>query len=157
MTKTPDDIDKRILWLVSVHGRMTHEEIARRVHVSRPAVHERVRRLEQDGVIRGYRGIVDWAAVDFGLCGFVSVQIEHERISAVLDQLFELSVPRTVLEECHRVTGPWCALLKVRAASPHALQALLDEILALAGVRQLLTSIVLTSLDGQAARPQVGH
>lgn len=80
--ETPDDIDKKILWLVSVHGRMTHEEIARRVHVSRPAVHERVRRLEQDGVIRGYRGIVDWAAVDFGLCGFVSVQIEHERISA---------------------------------------------------------------------------
>lgn len=132
---------------VSVHGRMTHEEIARRVHVSQPAVHERVRRLEQDGVIRGYRGIVDWAAVDFGLCGFVSVQIEHERISAVLDQLFELSVPRTVLEECHRVTGPWCG----PPQSPRRVATCAS------GAARRDPGISWCSLDGQAARPQVGH
>lgn len=52
-----------------------------------------------------------------------------------------------MVEECHRVTGQWCALLKVRAASSLALQQLLDDIMWLEGVRQLVTTIVLSSVE----------
>lgn len=77
MPKDLDRVDREIVRLVSAQGRMSHEEIARRVHVSRPAVHERVKRLERDGAIRGYRAVVDWTAVDLGLCPFVSVQVDR--------------------------------------------------------------------------------
>ena len=126
MPKDLDRVDREIVRLVSGRGRISHEEIARLVHVSRPAVHERVKRLERDGVIRGYRAMVDWSAVDLGLCAFVSVQADHDRLAVVVGQLFEVATPDAMVEECHRVTGQWCALLKVRAASSLALQQLLE-------------------------------
>lgn len=146
-----DAVDRKIVALVSARGRISHEEIARRVHLSRPAVHERIKRLEADGVILGYRAVVDWKSIGLGLCAFVSVQVRHEMIRATLPRLLELSVPEAMVEECHRVTGQWCALLKVRAATPAALQDLLDIIHAQAGVGPLQTTVVLTSIDAQAA------
>jgi Lrp/AsnC family transcriptional regulator, leucine-responsive regulatory protein len=150
MPRDLDQVDREIVRLVSAHGRMTHEEIARRVHVSRPAVYERVKRLERDGVILGYRAVVDWSALDLGLCAFVSVQADHDRFGAVVERLFEVSASGAMVEECHRVTGQWCALLKVRAASTMALQQLLDGIMAVDGVRQIVTTIVLTSVQAPA-------
>lgn len=147
MLKDLDVVDRHIVRLVSSQGRISHEEIARRVHVSRPAVHERVKRLERRGVIRGYRAVVDWSAIDLGLCAFVSVQADHDQLSTVIDRLFEVSTPQAMVEECHRVTGQWCALLKVRAASTLDLQELLDAIMSVAGVRQVVTTIVLTSVE----------
>jgi Lrp/AsnC family transcriptional regulator, leucine-responsive regulatory protein len=152
MPKDLDRVDREIVRLVSGRGRISHEEIARLVHVSRPAVHERVKRLERDGVIRGYRAMVDWSAVDLGLCAFVSVQADHDRLAVVVGRLFEVATPDAMVEECHRVTGQWCALLKVRAASSLALQQLLDEIMSIEGVRQVVTTIVLTSVE---ASPRV--
>jgi Lrp/AsnC family transcriptional regulator, leucine-responsive regulatory protein len=147
MTKDLDGVDREIVRLVSAQGRISHEEIARRVHVSRPAVHERVRRLERDGVIRGYRAVVDWSAVDLGLCAYVSVQADHDQLAKVVDRMFEVPTPEAMIEECHRVTGQWCALLKVRAASTLALQQLLDDVMSIEGVRQVVTTIVLTSVE----------
>ncbi|MFT2017328.1 Lrp/AsnC family transcriptional regulator [Streptomyces sp. 796.1] len=147
MPKDLDKVDREIVRLVSAQGRISHEEIARRVHVSRPAVHERVKRLERDGVIRGYRAVVDWTAVDLGVCAFVSVQADHAELGKVLDRMFETATPEAMVEECHRVTGQWCALLKVRAATTAALQQLLDDIMAIDGVRQVITTIVLTSTE----------
>ncbi|MFG1710738.1 Lrp/AsnC family transcriptional regulator [Nonomuraea sp. M3C6] len=145
-------MDREIIRLVSTQGRISHEEIARRVHVSRPAVHERVKRLERDGVIRGYRAVVDWSAVDLGLCAFVSVQADHDQLATVIGRLFEVSTPEAVVEECHRVTGQWCALLKVRAASSLGLQQLLDAIVSIEGVRQVVTTIVLSSVEAAPVR-----
>jgi Lrp/AsnC family leucine-responsive transcriptional regulator len=154
MPKDLDVVDREIVRLVSVQGRISHEEIARRAHLSRPAVHERVKRLERDGVIRGYRAVVDWSAVGLGLCAFVSVQADHDRLAVVVDRLFEVSTWEALVEECHRVTGEWCALLKVRAASSLALQQLLDDIMSVEGVRQVVTTIVLSSVEA-AAYPAV--
>lgn len=147
MHKGLDAVDRAIVGLVSAQGRISHEEIARRAHLSRPAVHERVKRLERDGVIRGYRAVVDWSAVGLGLCAFVSVQADHDRLAMVVARLFEVSTREALVEECHRVTGEWCALLKVRAASSLALQELLDSIMSADGVRQVVTTVVLSSVE----------
>lgn len=147
MPKDLDPVDREIVRLVSVQGRISHEEIARRVHVSRPAVHERVKRLERDGVIRGYQAVVDWSAIDLGLCAFVSVQVDHDRLERVVERMFAVSTPQALVEECHRVTGQWCVLLKVRAASTAVLQGLLDDVMSIDGVRQVVTTIVLTSVE----------
>lgn len=142
-----DLVDRKIVRLVAARGRISHEEIARTVHVSRPAVHERVKRLEQQGVIKGYRAIVDWAALGLGLCAFVSVQADHARLTTVIGHLFEVSTANAMVEECHRVTGQWCALLKVRAASTLELQQLLDAIMSVDGVQEVVTTIVLSSAE----------
>ncbi|WP_049565297.1 Lrp/AsnC family transcriptional regulator [Nonomuraea sp. SBT364] len=147
MRKPLDPVDKEIVRLLAARGRISHQELAQRVRVSRPAVHERVKRLQQDGVIRGYRAVVDWSAIDLGLCAFVSVQAEHDQVGTLADRLFGLATTEARVEECHRVTGQWCALLKVRAASPVALQRLLDEIVAIEGVEAVVTTIVLTSSE----------
>jgi Lrp/AsnC family transcriptional regulator, leucine-responsive regulatory protein len=142
-----DAVDRNIVRLISAHGRISHEEIARTVHVSRPAVHERVKKLEKQGVIKGYRAVVDWSAIGLGLCAFVSVRADHDQLATVIDQLFEVSTPKAVVEECHRVTGQWCALLKVRAGSTLELQQLLDAIMSVDGVREVVTTIVLSSVE----------
>ncbi|MFC4121429.1 Lrp/AsnC family transcriptional regulator [Nonomuraea zeae] len=147
MRKPLDPVDKEIVRLLVTHGRISHQELAQRVHVSRPAVHERVKRLEQDGVIRGYRAVIDWSAIDLGLCAFVSVQADHDLLGTLADRLFGLTTNEARVEECHRVTGQWCALLKVRTASPVALQQLLDDILTIEGVDAVVTTIVLSSSE----------
>lgn len=147
MRKDLDSVDKEIVRLVSAQGRISHQEMAQRVHISRPAVHERVKRLEQDGVIRGYRAVIDWSAIDLGICAFVSVQADHDQMGKLADRLFGLTTGEAMVEECHRVTGQWCALLKVRAASPLALQQLLDDMMTIRGVEAVVTTIVLTSSE----------
>ncbi|MBA0052660.1 Lrp/AsnC family transcriptional regulator [Streptomyces sp. AJS327] len=147
MAKDLDPVDREIVRLVSAEGRISHEEIARRVHVSRPAVHERVRRLERDGVIRGYRAVVDWSAIDLGLCAFLSVQVDHDRLGTAVDRMFAMSTPEAMVEESHRVTGQWCVLLKARAASTATLQRFLDDVMSIDGVRQVVTTVVLTSVE----------
>ncbi|MBV6716450.1 Lrp/AsnC family transcriptional regulator [Paenibacillus chitinolyticus] len=56
-----DSIDIKINRLLEENGRLSHEEISKCLHISRPAVHQRVAKLEKNGIIKGYRGIVDWS------------------------------------------------------------------------------------------------
>ena len=58
-----DAIDQAIVRLLDRHGRLSQEQLAKRVRLSRPAVHQRVKRLEAAGVLKGYRAVLDWAAV----------------------------------------------------------------------------------------------
>jgi hypothetical protein len=97
MAKELDAVDREIVGLVTAQGRISHEEVARRVH-------ERVKRLERDGVIRGYRAVVDWSAVDLGLCVFVSVQADHDRLAKVIDRLLVPSETTMVGLLTHLVT-----------------------------------------------------
>ena len=66
-----DEIDREIVRISHANGRLNQERIAREVKLSRPAVHERVRRLEEQGVIRGYKALVDWAALGQPVTAFV--------------------------------------------------------------------------------------
>src|SRR5437870_7460454 len=88
MTKTTktiqvlDDRDRRILALVQKDAKLAQAEIARRVGLSAAAVNERLRKLENAGVIRRYAAIVDPAAVGAGVTAFVEVFIEHPRLES---------------------------------------------------------------------------
>lgn len=124
---------------------MTQEAIARQVCLSRPAVHERVRRLEENGTIKGYQAQVDWRKTGQSLTVFIWIRTLGGKLHDVADTMMALSNDDTLVEECHLVTGEWCLLLKVRTAYTTTLQQLIDRLREIPRVRNTMTTVVLSS------------
>lgn len=144
-----DALDRQILQLLAANGRVSHEQIAREVSLSRPAVHERIRRLEEKRIIRGYRALIDWSVEGKDLTTFIWVRTAGERTAAVGRAIMDLTNSATFVEECHVVTGEWCLLVKARAHSAAELQDLIDRMRAIPHVRNTMTTLVL-STPGEA-------
>ena len=106
-------------------GRVTVAELGRRVNLSSPAVGERVRRLEQCGVITGYRAHLDLRLLGYPLIAIVRVKPAPGRLATVAGLAQE--IPEVV--ECHRITGEDCFFLKVALRSIDELGTLLDRFL----------------------------
>lgn len=140
-----DATDREIVRLLMGNGRLTHEEISRAVHLSRPAVHDRVKRLENAGVIRGYRAEVDWEALGLPVTAFVWLRVTGA-CPPVGQAVMALSSDEALVESCHRVVGEWCMLAQTRAASSHALQDLLDRIRDLPQMVNTMTVISLSPI-----------
>jgi Lrp/AsnC family transcriptional regulator, leucine-responsive regulatory protein len=144
-----DALDERIVELLTEDGRRPHDDIGKAVNLSRPAVHARVKRLREAGVIRGYSALVDWRALGRGLTTFISVRTGGVRCRDAADQILRLSEAVVVIEECHRVAGEWCLLLKVRAASTESLQVFIDQLREVPGVQATMSTIALSTLVDQ--------
>jgi Lrp/AsnC family transcriptional regulator, leucine-responsive regulatory protein len=145
-----DDIDLRILQLLQRDARMANAAIARDVELAPSAVFQRIRKLENEGVIQGYNARLDPGSLDQGLLAFITVQTgEGARARETADLL--ASVPEVL--EVHRVVGDDCFLMKVRVRDTHALGALLDEkIQTLPPVASTRTTIVLSTAKDEAVR-----
>lgn len=144
-----DDIDKQILSIVQNDGRISNAEIARQVNLAASAVLERIRKLEERGVIKGYSASVDPRAVGFGLTAFVSV-----RTSDCGDGTDELLAQIPEVLEVHDVAGEDSYLLKVRASSPEDLAVLLREKLrSIPTVVTTRTTVVLQTVKETSALP----
>ncbi|SNS30203.1 transcriptional regulator, AsnC family [Geodermatophilus saharensis] len=140
---TPD-VDRALLAMLARDGRASYTELAQRVGLSVSAVHQRVRRLEQRGLITGYRATVDARLVGLGLTAFVAI--------TPLDQAHADDAPAKLvhldaIEACYAVAGVESYLLKVRVASPEALEALLREIRTTANVSTRTTVVLSTSYE----------
>jgi Lrp/AsnC family leucine-responsive transcriptional regulator len=142
-----EEIDRQILRLLSQDGRMSFTDLGRATGLSTSAVHQRVRRLEQRGVIRGYTVVVESEALDLPLTAFVSVTpLDPAQPDDVPDRLAEV----TEIEACYSVAGDENYILKVRVATPSALEALLARIRAKANVSTRTTIVLSTPYE---ARP----
>jgi Lrp/AsnC family leucine-responsive transcriptional regulator len=139
-----DEIDRAIVRLLLSNGRLSQEQIARAVHLSRPAVHERMKRLEETGIIRGYQAQIDWEAFGLPLTSFTLVSSiwSAQQISEAIAQL---NMEDAMLEECYSLTGEWCILIKTRVASPRALEQFVSRIRSLSGVQNTLTMLALST------------
>jgi Lrp/AsnC family leucine-responsive transcriptional regulator len=152
-----DDMDRRIVTILSGNGRLSHEQLGREVHLSRPAVFERIRRLEAQGVIRGYGARVDWEALGLPLTAFVWIRTTSSNCNDSARQIAELKFEGGFLEEIFRITGEWCMYAKFRLTTPTALQQALDRIRLVPGVQNTMTTIALSCVeparDGGAVQP----
>ena len=124
---------------------MTQESIARQVFLSRPAIHDRVKRLEEEGVIAGYQAQVDWRKVGQSLTLFIWVRTSGGKLRDMAEEILGLSNADSLVEERHLVTGEWCLLLKVRTVSTATLQNLLNRLREMPRVRNTMTTVVLSS------------
>jgi Lrp/AsnC family leucine-responsive transcriptional regulator len=133
-----DDIDWMILRELQGNGRITYTELGRRVALTAPAVAERVRRLEEAGVIAGFRAEVNPSAMGYAVTAFV-------RWTATGPDCAELGevakgIPEIV--ECHRITGETSYLVKVVARDVQHLEDLIDRLMPYGST---ITSLVLSS------------
>lgn len=119
-----DTLDERILSELQSNGRLTMKALAERVGLSSPAMIERVRRLEERGVLAGYRAIIDPHAIGRSLTAVISVDLDRRHYDAFLNRL--RSEP--AVEECHRVTGDHAFIVKAHVGSTDDLEALIDEL-----------------------------
>jgi Lrp/AsnC family transcriptional regulator, leucine-responsive regulatory protein len=142
-----EEVDRSILRLLVRDGRTSFTDLARATGLSVSAVHQRVRRLENRGVLRGYIALVDPEAVALPLTAFVSIKpIDPSAPDDAPERLAHLEA----VEACHSVAGDESYILKVRVAGPGQLEALLQEIRAAAGVSTRTTVVLSTPYE---ARP----
>ena len=120
----PDDRDVAIIQALQEDGRIPLSELGRRIGLSQPAVSERVKRLEEAGVITGYGARIDSRALNLGLMAIVRLKTTHEHIRACL----KLFAERPEIVEVHRVTGEDCFILEAIVPVPGDLAELVDAI-----------------------------
>ncbi|HEY0972610.1 MAG TPA: Lrp/AsnC family transcriptional regulator [Gemmatimonadales bacterium] len=146
-----DSTDRQILDILQQDARTPNAEIARRVGMAPSATHERLRKLEERGVITGYGVQLHPEAIGLGLLAFVHVRAD-EGIRAANTERALASIPE--VEELHHVAGEDCFLLKVRAADTTALARLLRERIGeIPAVRSTRTTIVLSTVKDGAPLP----
>jgi Lrp/AsnC family leucine-responsive transcriptional regulator len=139
-----DELDFRLVDLLQRDGRATQLELSRAVGLSQPAVAERIRKLEERGVITGYAARVDATKLGKDITAFIGVSIEHPKYFEGFAKKV-LALPDVL--ECHRVAGQDSYLLKVKSANTRTLDSLLVETLrTIAGVTRTQTVIVLSSI-----------
>src|SRR5919198_2994747 len=120
-----DEVNRRLLAELRRDPRLPMTALGRRVGMSSPAVTERVRRLEEAGVIRGYRLDLDPAALGLPLTAYVRVRPNAGQLSRVA--ALAQAIPEVV--ECHRITGEDCFILKIHLPAMDQLDRILDRFL----------------------------
>ena len=120
-----DAIDHQIISELVVDGRVSIAELSRRVSLSPPAAAERLRRLEQAGVITGYRAEINPRAIGYPLSAIVRVR----PTAGQLRKIAELAIEIPQISECHRITGEDCFYIKLHLRGIEELPELLDRFL----------------------------
>lgn len=143
-----DATDLRLLDLLQSNGRATQLELAKAVGLSQPAVAERIRKLEERGVITGYAARVDAVQLGVDITAFIGVGIEHPKF---FDGFAKKVKNLDEVLECHRVVGEDSYVLKVKTRNTRTLDRLLVEVLrTIPGVTRTHTTIVLASIKEES-------
>ncbi len=137
--KLLDTIGRKILAELQENGRIAFTELGRRVGLSTPAVMDRVRRMEDSGIITGYRAEVNAAKIGYPIVAFIAINV----VGDFLPRMGKLAKSLPEVLEGHRVTGPNSFLLKVAAPSVEELEKTIDRLTPYVATT---TSVVLSSL-----------
>jgi Lrp/AsnC family leucine-responsive transcriptional regulator len=133
-----DPTDMLIIEIMQADGRISVSELGRQVGLSQPAASERLKRLEERGIIEGYGARINAAALGLGMMAVIRLRTTHEHIRTCLKQFSEM--PEVI--EVLRLTGDDCFILKVLVPTPSALETIVDSI---ARYGAVTTSLVLRS------------
>ena len=148
---TLDATDRKLLALLAEDATRTYAELGRLLHLSAPAVHERAKRLKQDGVVKATVAALDGARLGRPLLAFVHVDTASWAVTRQLLQLSEFPD----VEEIHTVTGESAMLLKVRTRDTRTLEHLLERIHSIEGFTGTRSYIALTTYLERGPSPQV--
>lgn len=136
-----DEIDRAILVLLQENARIANAEIARQIGLAPSAIFQRIRKLEETGIIEGYTTRLDPRSLGYGLVAFVMIQTGETAVATEVTRTL-CAIPE--VQEVHRVVGEDCFFVKVRVRDTDALGMLLDEhIQPIPAVATTRTTIVL--------------
>jgi DNA-binding Lrp family transcriptional regulator len=148
-----DEQDIAILREMQTDGSLSNVELARRVSLSPPATHARVRRLEELGFIRGYVALLDRDKIGYDLLCFITVSLRMHQPDEV--QRFRTTVielPEVL--ECYHITGDYDYILKVAVQNRLDLQRfLMDKLTPIPGIERIYTRVALTEIKATTALP----
>jgi Lrp/AsnC family leucine-responsive transcriptional regulator len=133
-----DKLDVAILEALQENARISLSELGRQIGLSQPAMSERVKRLEERGIITGYGARIDVEAIGLGMTAIIRLKTTHEHIRAAIERFARM--PHVI--EVYRLTGEDCFLLKVIVPTPSQLETIVD---AIASFGAVTTSVVLRS------------
>jgi Lrp/AsnC family transcriptional regulator, leucine-responsive regulatory protein len=136
--KTLDNLNWHILQELQKNARITTVELGKRIGLSAPAVAERVKKLEEEGYIKGYQTVIDYDKIGLTVPVFIhfrATSITHANMIKLVETMPEVS-------EWYAITGNYCTLLKVIVASTKALEAVIEK---LSTYGETSTSIILSS------------
>jgi Lrp/AsnC family leucine-responsive transcriptional regulator len=137
-----DAVDRQLLDALRANARASWAELGRQIGLSGPSVQERVRRLEERGVIAGYRTVLTPSEVDLGVSALIGlIQGDDVESEDVADQLRQVSE----VEDCWYVAGEENFVVKVRARDVAALEAVVAKLRRLPGVSRTRTTVVLST------------
>ena len=138
---TLDRLDAELLGRLSLNARAGIGELAEALGVARNTVQARLRRLEESGVLRGYRPDLDLSAAGISVQAFVGLELVQGRLQAVIDEL--ASIPEVL--EIHATTGREDLLARVATDTHARLQTLIERVVGIDGVTHSTTALALTS------------
>lgn len=142
------ELDRRIVAALAEDGRMSYTDLAERVGLSVSAAHQRVRRLEHRGIIKGYTARVDHEAVSLPLTAFVAIKpIDPAAPDDAPDRLAKLDE----IVSCYSVAGDEHYLLLVRVGGPGELETLLAQIREVANVSTRTTVVLSTPYENRSS------
>jgi len=148
-----DDVDEAILNILQQEGRISNVELAQRVNLSPPAVHSRLKRLEQNGYIRQYVALLDRERIGYDMLCFINVSLQlHQREHVENFKQRMLEMPQVL--ECHHLTGEYDYLLKVVVCNRKELeQFVVNQLTPIPGIARIHTSLVLSEIKSTTALP----
>ena len=148
-----DELDRAILQVLQTNSRVSNAELARKVHLSPPAVHARVKRLEQEGLISRYVAILDREKTGYDMLCFVHIGLQLHQHDQVGGVRATISAMPEVLE-CFHLTGEYDYLLKVVVRNRKDLERFINQKLTpMPGMARIHTSVVLTEVKSVTELP----
>lgn len=146
-----DALDSKVIEVLMSSGRMSWADLAVQLGLSPPAAAERVRRLEERGVIRGFAAVVEPDSVGLDLLAFVAVTLERPDHR---NRFLEWVVDCANVQECHHLAGDDDYLIKLRCQGTRDLERIIsDELKSLPGIARTRTSIALSTVKESVALP----
>ena len=152
MSKSLDEIDLKILHEIQADGRITNVELAKRVGISPPPCLRRVRTLEEEGYILGYRGLLNPASLGFDVTVFASVHLSSQA-DADLRAFEDFVRKEPLVRECWMLSGEIDFILKCVAPDLKTFQAFVTELTSAPHVRNVKTSLTLRNSKDAAMVP----
>lgn len=148
-----DDIDVSILKSLQGNGRQKHNELARRLKIAQSTVSERVKRMESQGVIKGYRAIIDTDRLGLAIKAFISIRLgRHEKDTILKFEGRIRKIPQ--VQACFHITGRYDYLLHVVAADLDELGRLVkNEIAELPGYVTSETFVIFSEIKSNGDLP----
>jgi DNA-binding Lrp family transcriptional regulator len=138
-----DELDRAILLELQNNARITNAELARTIHLSQPAIHQRIKKLEKRGVIQRYSAQVDRVTMGYDL--LCLIQIQTDGTPKHWQQIRELAENHPQILECYHLTGEFDVILKVVVRNHADLEQFVDKHFSgMSGIQRIQTNVVLT-------------
>ena len=141
-----DIVDLKILKCLKEHSRMNATAIGEMINLSTSAVIERIKKLENDGVIKQYTILINHEKIDKDIIAYISVSIEHPKYDTNFRDMVRLN---DEIVECHYITGEYDYILKVVTSSSKTLETLLNYVKCIQGVNLTKTLVVMSTIKNE--------